>query len=222
MSAMFGAPTALTPLDRLISLADEGLKVLFAPAAAPRSGRPAPLPAISAGQALTSAEMRLSGALMRVNHTGEICAQALYQGQALLARTRETRAALIAAAREEGDHLAWCAERLAALRSRPSLLNAGFYAASLAIGAGAALLGDALSLGFLAETERQVESHLTDHLDRLPAADNASRAVLAAMQRDEVRHGTEARERGAAPLPRAVIFAMRAGALVMKRTTYWL
>ncbi len=134
--------------------------------------------------------------LMRVNHTGEVCAQALYLGQAALARNADNRAHLLHAAAEETDHLAWCAQRLQELDSHPSVFNPLWYLGSYAIGAAAALAGDPLSLGFVMETERQVEAHLADHLQRLPAEDDRSRAVLTQMQADEVRHGQAAQQRG--------------------------
>jgi 3-demethoxyubiquinol 3-hydroxylase len=216
MGPMVSERPAFSPLDRLLSLADEGLKVVFPGIDTPRAGEQAPAPA-SPPAPLSPAESREAAALMRVNHAGEVCAQALYQGQALLARDEATRRALLTAAREEGDHLAWCAERLAALGSHPSRLNAVWYLGSVAIGAGAALLGDAASLGFLAETERQVESHLSDHLARLPPGDTESRAVLERMRADEVRHGEMARARGARELPAPAIGAMRLASSFMKR-----
>jgi ubiquinone biosynthesis monooxygenase Coq7 len=159
---------------------------------------------------------------MRVNHAGEVAAQALYHGQALLAREGPTREFLLQAAREESDHLAWCDARLAELGSRPSLLNPLWYAGSFAIGALAASFGDRASLGFVAETERQVEGHLDDHLARLPREDARSRAVLEAMRRDESGHGTRARDAGGAALPLPVREAMRATARLMTRASYWI
>ena len=159
-------------------------------AARPSPGDLQPLPRLD-----PSARRRAAG-LMRVNHTGEVCAQALYDGQAALARDTATRAHLEAAASEETDHLAWCAQRLAELDDHPSLLNPVWYAGSFALGALAALAGDRWSLGFVVETERQVEAHLSDHLRRLPPADARSRAILAAMQSDEARHADNALARG--------------------------
>lgn len=160
-------------------------------------------------------DRRLSGALMRVNHVGEVCAQALYQAQALSARTPELRAQMLRAAQEEADHLAWTRQRLDQLGDRPSLLNPLWYAGSFAIGLAAGRAGDAVSLGFVVETERQVEEHLASHLERLPHSDQASRAIVDQMRLDEMRHGQEAREAGAAELPAPVQALMRAAARVM-------
>jgi ubiquinone biosynthesis monooxygenase Coq7 len=159
-----------------------------------------------------------AAALMRVNHVGEICAQALYQGQALTARNPATRAALEKAAREEEDHLAWCAERIRELGGRPSLLNPFWYAGSFAIGAAAGVLGDRWNLAFLAETERQVEEHLAGHLDQLD--DERTRAVVLAMQADEARHRASALDMGAAELPEPVKRAMRLASKVMTTVAY--
>ena len=205
-------------LDRLITAFDNGLRTLLAPA---HSARPVPGEAVAEAE-LTAAERDLAGALMRVNHTGEICAQALYQGQALTARNAEARAALEAAAAEETDHLAWTAQRIAELGGRVSVLNPLFYAGSFALGAAAGLLGDKWNLGFLAETERQVEGHLASHLDRLPAQDGKSRAIVDEMKSDEARHARTAVEHGAAGLPEPVRQAMRLGSRVMTRTTFWI
>ena len=161
------------------------------------------------------ADRRLSGALMRVNHVGEVCAQALYQAQALTARSSQMRAKMLAAAREETDHLAWTQERLRDLGDRPSLLNPLWYAGSFAIGLVAGRLGDATSLGFVVETERQVEAHLAGHLERLPASDLASRALVEQMKQDEARHADDALAAGAAPMPEPVKWLMRAAAKVM-------
>jgi len=161
------------------------------------------------------ADRRLSGALMRVNHVGEVCAQALYQAQALTARSPQMRAQMLAAAREETDHLAWTQERLRDLGDRPSLLNPLWYAGSFAIGLVAGRLGDATSLGFVVETERQVEAHLAGHLERLPASDLVSRALVEQMKQDEARHADDALAAGAAPMPEPVKWLMRAAAKVM-------
>jgi ubiquinone biosynthesis monooxygenase Coq7 len=158
--------------------------------------------------------------LMRINHTGEVCAQALYDGQAALARSEENRAHLQHAADEETDHLAWCAERLKELDSRPSLLNPLWYAGSYVIGAVAALAGDPISLGFVVETENQVEAHLQEHLDTLPAQDERSRAVLAQMQADEVRHAHDAKVRGGVDLPFPIPSLMQLSSKVMKTVAY--
>ena len=159
---------------------------------------------------------------MRVNHSGEVAAQGLYQGQAITAQTPETREALRRAAAEEGDHLAWCRDRLDELGSRPSLLNPLWYAGSVAIGALAGLFGDRASLGFMAETEKQVEGHLADHLERLPADDARSRAIVEQMQADEINHGHAAIAAGAARLPDPVPRLMRLASRFMTGTAYWI
>jgi ubiquinone biosynthesis monooxygenase Coq7 len=161
-----------------------------------------------------------SAALMRVNHVGEVCAQALYQGQAMTARNAHTRASLERAAREEGDHLAWSMDRIRALGGRPSLLNPLWYAGSLALGIGAGLLGDRWNLAFVAETERQVEAHLTGHLDELSAQDAPTRAVVEAMRVDEARHRDTAVALGAAELPAVARRVMRAMAKAMTTIAY--
>jgi ubiquinone biosynthesis monooxygenase Coq7 len=159
---------------------------------------------------------------MRVNHAGEVAAQALYQGQAFTARNPRVRETMQQAADEEGDHLAWCDQRLRELDSRPSLLNPLWYAGSFAIGALAGAIGDRVSLGFVVETERQVEGHLDEHLRRLPAADARSRRVLEQMKRDEIRHGDTAQAAGAAELPAPIKLLMTFTSRVMTRTAYWL
>jgi len=169
---------------------------------------------------LDATDRRHAAGLMRVNHTGEICAQALYDGQAALARDPATRMHLEAAAAEETDHLAWCAERLHELDDRPSVFNPLWYAGSFAIGALAALVGDRWSLGFVVETERQVEAHLGEHMDRLPPADARSRAILATMQADEARHADNALARGGAKLPFPIPTLMRGASAVMKAVAY--
>jgi ubiquinone biosynthesis monooxygenase Coq7 len=165
-------------------------------------------------------DKRESAALMRVNHAGEVAAQALYHAQALFARDPEVRAFMLHAAREETDHLAWCETRLKELGARPSVLNPLWYAGSFGIGALAALLGDRASLGFVAETERQVEGHLRSHLDRLPAGDERSRAIVEAMCHDEVGHGQQAQSAGAASLPGPIRELMRRTARIMTHTSY--
>lgn len=159
---------------------------------------------------------------MRVNHAGELAAQALYHGQAMVARTDATRTMLLEAARAESDHLAWCESRLTELGARPSLLNPFWYAGSFAIGALAALLGDRTSLGFVVETERQVEGHLNDHLGRLPVGDARSRAILETMRAEEIAHGASAAAAGGQRLPEPVGSLMRHTARVMTGTAYWL
>ena len=205
-------------LDRLIAAFDNGLRTLLAPA---HSARPVPGDSV-AETALTVAERQLAASLMRVNHSGEICAQALYQGQALTAREPAARAALERAAAEETDHLAWTQQRIAELGGRASLLNPLWYAGSFALGAAAGLLGDKWNLGFLAETKRQVEGHLEGHLDRLPAQDGKSRAIVDQMKSDEARHARSAEEYGAAELPEPVKLAMKLGSRVMTRTSFWI
>jgi len=204
-------------MDPLITAADRALRAVFAPARAsrPTPGQPDKAP-------LSEAERREAAALMRVNHTGEIAAQALYEGQALVARSPVTRALLHKAAREETDHLAWCETRLRELESRPSLLNPLWYAGSFAIGALAAAFGDRTSLGFVVETERQVEGHLDSHLARLPARDLRSRAIVEAMRQDEQSHGNAAQAAGAAHIPAPARELMRHTARVMTRTAYYL
>lgn len=213
------------PLERLLGAADRALRSLFAPAHASRptpGGVTTTGPAPAQTQALSAAERRTAAALMRVNHAGEIAAQALYHGQAFAARSGQTRELLLAAAREESDHLAWCETRLAELKSRPSLLDPLWYVGSFAIGALAALCGDRRSLGFVVETERQVERHLDDHLQRLPAADARSRAILQTMREDEIAHGTRARQAGGVELPQPVRTVMRQTARIMTRTAYFI
>ena len=173
-----------------------------------------------AAPALSLDDQRESAALMRVNHAGEMAAQALYHAQALFARNPKVRDFMLHAAREETDHLAWCETRLKELGARPSVLNPLWYAGSFGIGALAALLGDRASLGFVAETERQVEGHLKSHLERLPRDDLRSRAIVEAMCHDEVGHGQEAQSAGAAPLPGPVRELMRRTARIMTHTSY--
>lgn len=206
----------LSPLDRLL----EGLeRAMEAVAGSPEAHRRSPGDALP-DAALTEAERRHAAGLMRINHVGEVCAQALYVGQAALARNEETRQHLMHAAQEETDHLAWCAERLKQLDSRPSLLNPLWYAGSYAIGVAAAAVGDPVSLGFVVETERQVEAHLADHLERLPAQDARSRAILTQMQTDEIRHAEAAQARGGIDLPWPIPGLMHAASAVMKAVAY--
>ncbi len=205
-------------LDELIVAFDKGLRTVFAPAQSLRAIPGADLP--EAG--LTEPERAHAAALMRVNHCGEICAQALYQGQALTARNPDAREALERAAREETEHLAWTESRIEALGGRKSLLNPLWYAGSFAIGAAAGLAGDRWSLGFLAETERQVVAHLDRHLGRLPENDRKSRAIVAQMKEDEARHATSAIRHGAAELSGPAKAAMRASSKVMTETAYWI
>ena len=205
------------PLDAAIAALDRALRSIFAPA---RAARPVPGTREGAPQ-LTAAEQRESAALMRVNHSGELAAQALYHGQALVARSSATRALLMDAARAESDHLGWCETRLSELGARPSLLNPLWYAGSFAIGALAALAGDRSSLGFVVETERQVERHLDGHLGRLPVGDTRSRAILETMRNEEIAHGATAAAAGGERLPAPVRALMRQTARVMTGTAYW-
>ena len=201
----------LSPLDQFIGAADHFLRSI---ATTPSSSRPYPAKAI-ADAALTDQEKKLSAALMRVNHSGEVAAQALYQGQALTARSPELAELLKAAASEEADHLNWTTRRIEALGGRPSILAPLWYAGAFALGALAGRLGDKVSLGFLAETERQVEQHLMGHMEQLPLADEASRAVVVQMKEDEARHMNTARDHGGSDLPRPIQMAMQAGGRVM-------
>jgi ubiquinone biosynthesis monooxygenase Coq7 len=210
----FRAPSS--PLDHLLMAADEALRALSGSVQASR-----PLPCSDRQVPASPADRRLSASLMRVNHTGEVCAQALYSGQAMVARDPAIRSALVTAAAEERDHLAWCRDRLSDLQSRPSVLDPLWYAGSFAWGLASGLAGDRWSLGFLAETEAQVERHLDGHLERLPADDGCSRAIVAQMRDDENRHGETGRALGAVELPYGVRRAMRVASNVMTRTAYW-
>lgn len=204
--------------DRLIIAFDKGLRTLFAPAQTLR-----PVPGDALGDvAFDERQRREIAALMRVNHSGEVCAQALYHGQALTARDAAAKGALEHAAQEETEHLAWTERRIDELEGRRSLLNPLWYAGSFAMGAAAGLLGDRWNLGFLAETEHQVAAHLDGHLRRLPAEDEKSRAILEQMKEDEGRHATSALQHGAAALPDPAKFAMRFASRVMTRTAYWI
>jgi ubiquinone biosynthesis monooxygenase Coq7 len=204
-------------IDRIIGEFNKAINVLAAPA---HPGRP--LPAAPGGElALEPGERLESIRLMRVNHAGEIAAQALYQGQALNARDATVAGSLRQAASEEMDHLAWCEQRLRELNGHTSLLNPLWYAGSYAIGALAGALGDRHSLGFIAETEKQVETHLRGNLQRLPAADTRSRAIVEQMTHDEVAHGAQATALGANQLPFPVRAAMRLTARLMTRSAYW-
>jgi ubiquinone biosynthesis monooxygenase Coq7 len=210
------SPAITDVLERAILEFDRALRTV---AGVHQAERPSPAAGVPDGD-LDAAARAQSAALMRVNHVGEVCAQALYQGQAITARDEHTRASLEHAAREEGDHLAWSMDRIRALGGRPSLLNPLWYAGSLALGIGAGLLGDRWNLAFLAETERQVEEHLTGHLDTLAADDAPTRAVVAAMRDDEARHRDTAMALGAAELPTAARRAMRAMAKAMTTIAY--
>jgi 3-demethoxyubiquinol 3-hydroxylase len=203
-------------IDQLIVGFDRALRTLSGTASA---ARPNPAGDIISAD-LAPEERRHAAGLMRVNHTGEVCAQALYQAQALVARDPEVKQCFAAAAREEEDHLAWTQERLSELGDRTSLANPLWYAGSFAIGLAAGLAGDRSNLGFVVETERQVEEHLSSHIDRLPAGDSRSRAIVAAMRDDEIRHGMAASVAGAHTLPLPVRALMRATAKLMTLTAY--
>ncbi len=204
-------------IDHVIINFDKGLRTLFAKAQTARPLPGADLPE----QDLTETEKRLAGALMRINHSGEICAQALYQGQALTAQDPLTQKALEQAAAEETEHLAWCESRIQALGTHKSFLNPLWYTGSLAIGALAGAMGDKWSLGFLAETEHQVGAHLEGHLQRLPAQDEKSHAVLVQMREDEAKHATTALQHGGVALPKPVQQAMKLNAKIMTTVAYW-
>jgi ubiquinone biosynthesis monooxygenase Coq7 len=204
-------------IDRFILAFDSGLKTVFARAI---SARPLPVKDVD-GELLSSEDKQTSARLMRVNHSGEVCAQALYQGQALTARHAEARDALQIASREEMDHLAWCETRIAELGGRKSALNPFLYGASFAIGALSGLLGDKWNLGFLVETERQVEGHLSGHLEMLPAADVRTRTIIEQMRLDEIGHAATGISHGAAELPAPVKAAMRLTSKMMTQTAYW-
>ncbi len=208
----------ITPIDLLLINADYALRTLF--------GRPQtterPNPADGIMEAdLTDAQKRHVARLMRINHTGEVCAQALYQGQALTAKLPDTRKRMERSAKEENDHLAWCASRLEDLGDRKSLLNPIWYAGSFAMGAAAGLAGDKWSLGFVVETERQVEDHLEEHLEQIPSEDEKSRTILEQMKADEVHHAQLAHAAGGADLPAPIRMAMRLTSKVMTRAVYW-
>jgi ubiquinone biosynthesis monooxygenase Coq7 len=204
---------ALTWPDRLIAAVDEGLRAIAAPATA---ARPSPAAAFDETD-LSADERRQSAALMRVNHAGEVAAQALYHGQSLFARSAATRELLATAAREERDHLAWCAARIEELGGRTSFLTPFWYAGSFGIGVLAGLRADAESLGFVHETERQVEAHLRDHLQRLPSEDTKSAAILSRMAEDETHHGTTAALAGGVELPAPIRSCMKVGGEILRR-----
>lgn len=211
----------LTLTDQLLATAQRATRVLAGQAGADRPYPAGPM-TDDESDALNPAEKRLAGALMRVNHVGEICAQALYEGQGLMASEPETRDEIRRAAREEGDHLAWTAQRLNELGASPSIFNPLWYGASLFMGLAAGRAGDRVSMGFMAETERQVEEHLDTHLQQLPASDSRSRAIVAQMKQDEAEHAATARRLGATQLPLPARFAMRAVARVMTGTAHYL
>lgn len=202
--------------DRVLSSLDVALRTL---SGATHAGRPTP-GHHHAEAGLSDEERRLAGALMRVNHVGEVCAQALYQAQALTAGNAQLRQKMLEASREETDHLAWTQQRLRELDDRTSFLNPLWYAGAFGIGLLAGRLGDAMSLGFVVQTERQVEEHLASHMSRLPEQDRRSRAIVDTMKEDEARHADWAEQAGAAPLPAPVIGLMRLAAKVMTTTAH--
>ena len=205
-------------MDRFLVSLDNALRTL---SGSSHASRPCPGPP-RPGASLDDAQRRLSGALMRVNQVGEVCAQALYNAQSLATRDVAVKRQFDAAAREESDHLAWTQQRLNELGARPSLLNPLWYAGAFGIGLLAAHAGDRVSLGFVVETERQVERHLEGHLDRLPPGDEQSRAIVRQMQADEARHAQQAQAAGGAELPAPIRMAMRLAARVMTRTAHFL
>ncbi|MDN7724024.1 2-polyprenyl-3-methyl-6-methoxy-1,4-benzoquinone monooxygenase [Burkholderia gladioli] len=205
--------------DELINEFDRGLRAI---AGVSRMTRPLPVPADDTSQELDAEARKHAAGLMRVNHVGEVCAQALYQAQKLSTSSPSLKALFEESAREEEDHLAWTMQRLRSLDSRPSLLNLLWYGGALAIGLVAGRLGDRASLGFMAETERQVERHLDSHLSELPSGDAASRAIVEQMRDDEAKHGRTAADAGGAELPMPARWLMRAASKVMTRTAYYL
>ena len=212
----------LTGFDRLISGVDDRLRQLAGHSSqSPTASRPSPALAHQEPP-LSARERDHAGSLMRVNHTGEVCAQALYQGQALTARSEATRHNLLAAAQEEADHLAWCETRLQELDAKPSRLNPLFYAASFALGAVTAVAGDKVSLGFVHATEERVAGHLRAHLKALPSEDRKSQLILQQMLADEERHGEEALALGGQEFSRPIKDVMTLASQVMTRTTYWI
>ncbi|MEW5770510.1 MAG: 2-polyprenyl-3-methyl-6-methoxy-1,4-benzoquinone monooxygenase [Pseudomonadota bacterium] len=213
---MFPALPRLPSSEEVIGQFDKALRTVFASAS---SRRPYPDAGIPEAE-LSESEKAHAAGLMRINHSGEVCAQALYAGQALTARNPEAQRALLEAADEETEHLAWCEKRLNELGSHKSLLNPFWYAGSFALGAFAGALGDKWNLGFLAETERQVEGHLDSHLDKLPAQDAKSRAIVEQMKIDEVKHADTAIAHGGAPLPAPVRQAMRLTSKVLTLAAY--
>jgi len=210
--------TVRSPIDSFICVFDSALRVVSGVAVARRKSPSSTLTQTK----LSEEERKRSAGLMRVNHVGEVCAQALYEAQALFARDEVTRAQFKQAGDEELDHLAWTAERLRELNARPSVFNPLWYAGAFAMGAIAARVGDQHSLGFVVETERQVEAHLNGHLSDLPAEDARSRAIVTQMRDDEIEHGDAAKKLGAAELPQPVRIGMRAMSKVMTSTAYYL
>jgi len=213
----------LEGIDRLLSRVDKRLRQLASKSISLPEAASRPSPSVGHEEPkLSTRDREHAAGLMRVNHTGEVCAQALYQGQALAARSDETREKLLSAAREEADHLAWCKGRLTELDAEPSRLNPLFYAASFALGAATAVAGDKVSLGFVHATEERVASHLRAHLKALPGEDRKSQLILQQMLNDEERHGAEALKHGGEEFPRPVKDVMTMASQLMTRTTYWI
>ncbi|WP_202843305.1 2-polyprenyl-3-methyl-6-methoxy-1,4-benzoquinone monooxygenase [Luteimonas saliphila] len=210
------SPRRLEPLDQLLVEAQRALETVFGQPAARRANPAADTPDVE----LDPAERRHAAGLMRINHVGEVCAQGLYFGQAAVAREPATREHLLEAAQEETDHLAWCADRLGELDSRPSVFNPLWYGGSYALGVAAGLRGDGWNLGFVVETERQVEAHLDEHLQTLPEADQRSREILRQMKQDEARHADSAELAGARILPQPIPALMAAASKLMKTVAY--
>jgi len=211
-------PRDYSPIDRLLLGLDQGIRTVF--------GRPQATERVDPSRGIEEPELAeeerdLTARLMRINHTGEVCAQALYQGQALTARLTEVRSAMERAAAEENDHLEWCENRIRELGGRKSLLNPLWYAGSFLIGATAGAAGDRWSLGFVAETEHQVGKHLDEHLSKLPPQDEKTRAILVQMKEDELHHATVALKAGGAALPEPIKLAMTLASKVMTRSVYW-
>jgi 3-demethoxyubiquinol 3-hydroxylase len=205
-------------VDQLVLGCHNALQAVLGPHQADRAN-----PASDIAETVFDKQQRQqAAALMRVNHVGEVCAQALYQGQALTARSLEIKHKLNKAAQEEIDHLVWCQQRISELNGRSSFLNPLWYVGSFTIGAITGLIGDKISLGFLAETEHQVEQHLTDHLQQLPASDQKSRKILEQMRKDEIQHAQSAEQAGAVELPAVVQFTMRCMSKIMTTTAYWI
>ncbi|MEJ6006378.1 2-polyprenyl-3-methyl-6-methoxy-1,4-benzoquinone monooxygenase [Paucibacter sp. AS339] len=213
------AHASLSPLDQLLTSVDHGLRTVFG---VPQSARPSPAAQSASPTNLSAEQKQLSAALMRVNHVGEVCAQALYQSQALLTHNPGLREHFKRAAKEEVDHLAWTHRRIEELGGHISHLTPLWYGGAFAIGSLAALAGDQNSLGFVVETERQVEQHLASHLDRLPAADHASRAIITQMKIEEASHAEEALAAGAKLLPAPVKGLMRLSAKLMTHTAHYI
>lgn len=205
-------------VDKLICELDHALRTVAAPVSARRAS---PAGAIPAG-GVECVDKHEAARLMRVNHCGELCAQALYRGQAMVARSAQIRGVLEHAAEEERDHLAWCQQRIEELGGRPSILNPAWYAASFCLGVASGAAGDKWSMGFLVETERQVEQHLEGHLERLPVNDDRSRAILTSMLSDEIKHGNAGEAHGAVALPLPIKGAMKLTSRLMTQSTRWI